>query len=144
MTSTCCKSYHLHIPWMHQIGFVTQNVPNFYMFVCRCGHQTTFNLAAQVQTYKKNWLTVWSVCLKRKQGFHHTVQRKQEQIICAWENAGFGGGLFFCFDYRDTRFTYQTPLHHELSVWKQVYLSVHPDSRQIHPLCWPETTTMKH
>lgn len=47
-------SYHFHIPWMHQIGFVTQNIPNFNMFVGWRGDQTSFNLTAQVQTCGNN------------------------------------------------------------------------------------------
>lgn len=46
----CICSHHFHVPWVHQVGFVAQNVPNLNVFVSWRGDQASFNLAAQVQT----------------------------------------------------------------------------------------------
>ncbi len=57
------------------------------------------------------------------------LPHSQGKIICVWEK------IFFTLN----NFTHLTPPHHEPSVWKQVCLSVRPDSRRIRPLCSPET-----
>lgn len=43
------QTYHFHIPRVHQVGFVAQNVPNLNMFVSWRGDHASFNLAAEGQ-----------------------------------------------------------------------------------------------
>lgn len=119
---SCSDSHHFHVPGMHQIGFVVQNVPYFYMFISWCSDKAPFNLTAELQSW-------------RKYDFILTVNNLTRR-----QNNEAPSHLFSlalrCIKHTDSNLRL---LHREPSVWKRVYQREHPDSRQSHPLCWPET-----
>lgn len=128
LTSTCCVCdsrdcfYHFHIPWVYKAGFVAQNVPNFNMFVSWCSDQASFNLAAKVQT-----------CRNGKE-----VRLTTKSLVLVKYSYSWWAIVFLS---PQTHFAYLTLLHHEPSMWKQVCQNERPDSRRIHPLCWPEISS---
>lgn len=84
----CASSNHFHVPGMNQVGFVAQNVPDFYMFISWCSDKAPFNLTAEFQTWRKHYFIMTTHNLTRRQTMIH-------KTICSEI-----GGYFCCLALR--------------------------------------------
>lgn len=76
----CSYSHHFYIPGMHQVGFVVQNVPYFYMFISWCSDKTPFNLTAELQSWRKYNAIMTINNLSRRQNMNRQISFISSQM----------------------------------------------------------------